>query len=108
MADEYIKVDDAINRAYELYEESDFIKAEELSAFVKSIPAADVRPLVRGRWIESYNKWTPTKKCSSCGSHFWQFAMKDVGVGDKVAPVLNFCPNCGADMREVDDAANHG
>lgn len=46
MADEYIKVDDAINKAYELYEESDFIRAEELSAFVKSIPAADVAPVV--------------------------------------------------------------
>ncbi len=55
MADEYIRLEDAINTAYELYEETDFIKAEELSAFVKSIPAADVRPVVRCRECKHYN-----------------------------------------------------
>ena len=102
MADECIKVDDAINRAYELYGESDFIRAEELSAFVKSIPAADVRPVVRGRWIESYSGWTPTMKCSACDVHFTQFPMKTVVKGEPIKPVLNFCPNCGAKM-EVQD-----
>lgn len=56
MADEYIRLEDAINTAYELYEETDFIKAEELSAFVKSIPAADVRPVVLCRDCQSHNK----------------------------------------------------
>ena len=47
------------------------------------IPAADVRPVVRGKW-KVYNN---TYMCSSCGQpvSFWQ---------------SNFCPNCGADMRE--------
>ncbi len=56
MSDEYIRLEDAINTAYGLYEETDFIKAEELSAFVKSIPAADVAPVVRCRACKSYNK----------------------------------------------------
>ena len=56
---------------------------------LESIPAADVRPVVRGRWI-----WTVADdeyfgeywKCNFCGEHSY--------IG------YNFCPNCGADMRE--------
>lgn len=55
---------------------------------IESIPAADVRPVVRGRWIK------PTRvpdsmldECSVCGF-------------DTGAYTFNFCPNCGADMRE--------
>ena len=52
---------------------------------LSEIPAADVRPVVRGKWIDTdnyYQRW----KCSACGCH-----TRDA------AP--NFCPNCGADMR---------
>ena len=53
---------------------------------VEDFPAADVRPVVRGKW-KVYNN---TYICSSCGQpvSFWQ---------------SNFCPNCGADMREAND-----
>jgi hypothetical protein len=53
---------------------------------IKELPTADVRPVVRGRWIDTdnyYQRW----KCSACGCHTRE-----------AAP--NFCPNCGADMRE--------
>ena len=60
-----------------------------LSAYVEemidSIPAADVRPVVMGRWIDTdnyYQRW----KCSVCDSH----------TRDARPP---FCSNCGADMR---------
>ena len=57
----------------------------ELNA-LKAIPAADVRPVVRGKWIPcGGGKWT----CSKCG----HFAFR---------VVCNYCPNCGADMREVE------
>jgi len=58
---------------------------------IDSIPAADVRPVVRGRWIR------PTRvpdsmldECSVCGF-------------DTGAYTFNFCPNCGADMRGEQD-----
>ncbi|MBQ9646974.1 MAG: hypothetical protein IJV43_01260 [Oscillospiraceae bacterium] len=73
--------------------------ANHICRIVANLPATDVRPVVRGVWIEAYNKWTPTKKCSACEAHFWQFPMKTVGIGEPIAPVMNFCPNCGADMR---------
>ena len=52
------------------------------------IPAADVRSVVRGEWEEedsASNRWS--FRCSVCG---------EGGRGYK----FNFCPNCGADMRE--------
>lgn len=53
---------------------------------IKSIPAAYVRPVVRGKWITvMYHLY----ECSECGA-----AYQDVGYG------FNFCPNCGAMMEE--------
>ena len=59
---------------------------------LERIPAADVRPVVRAHW-----KSVPHKKarvCSRCeADEPYKFADDD-------ANVYNFCPNCGADMRE--------
>ena len=67
---------------------------------IKDIPAADVRPVVRGRWIvgkiddpilepvgisESF-------RCSECDYGYVSFDQKR----------HNYCPNCGADMRGGD------
>lgn len=76
---------------------------------VIKIPAADVRPVVREKWLaaeychgaEGYEEgWFERRAiagdaayCSKCG----EFARLD----EAGAYVLsNFCPNCGADMRE--------
>ena len=53
---------------------------------IKSIPAADVRPVKRGTWIARPYMMGNTQYCSLCGENY---GMKH-----------NFCPNCGADMRE--------
>ena len=75
---------------------------------IKSLPAADVRPVVREKWLaaeychgaEGYEEgWFERRAisgdaayCSKCG----EFARLD----EAGAYVLsNFCPNCGADMR---------
>lgn len=55
---------------------------------IDSIPAADVRPVVRATW-RRYSPFTDTYECSNCGEQ----------VIDKQFRT-NFCPNCGADMRE--------
>lgn len=59
-------------RGISLYHPAEFLEVAE------SVPAADVRPVVRGQWIDNL-------KCSNCGQI------------DLSTP--NFCPNCGADMR---------
>ena len=61
---------------------------------IEDLPAADVRPVVRGHWIDMKptNEETglpisikgPDFRCSNCGATEFP---------------SNFCPNCGADMR---------
>ena len=63
---------------------------------IKAIPAADVKPVVRG-----YNKrheWPSLFECSVCG-----WSCDDTYMGD--GP-YKFCPNCGADMREAECTTN--
>jgi len=62
--------------------------------------AADVRPVCRGKWKKANGSYCcgitedgdsitlPTVRCSVCKK--------------LIAPIIwkNFCPNCGADMRE--------
>lgn len=58
----------------------------------EAIPAADVRPVVRGRWIwddEGYH-------CSECWHHAYG------NTGEILSGDYHYCPSCGADMREVD------
>ena len=55
---------------------------KEAPKHIKSIPAADVRPVVRGHWIDG--------ACSNCG-FFTDVVM---------SRFFSYCPNCGADMRE--------
>lgn len=70
-----------------------------LADLVNDIPAADVRPVALGKWVEMFdhdeyparNHWFC---CSVCG-HIAPFGrMSDTELH------TNFCPNCGADMRE--------
>ena len=51
---------------------------------LEKLPAADVRPMVRGEW--EYNPGDNIPYCSEC------MMPQD--------SECNFCPNCGADMRE--------
>jgi hypothetical protein len=64
---------------------------------LRSVPAADVRPVVRGKWIMTTERFAPERICSSCKCRF------PVSAGEGITEVLNFCPNCGADMREAND-----
>lgn len=62
---------------------------------IESIPAVDARPVVRGKWKVSVHKTYYDVSCSVCGiNSFFQVDGKDS------VSYANFCPNCGADMRE--------
>ena len=66
---------------------------ERLAIRVQIIPSADVRPVVRGRWIKTPSEigTMDVERCSVCGcemngrNQFWD------------AP---FCPRCGAEMNQ--------
>lgn len=60
----------------------------DIKPIINSIPAADVRPVVRGKW-RPYSPLTDTYECDKCGYQVIDESFR-----------TNFCPNCGADMRE--------
>ena len=64
---------------------------------IDSIPAADVRPVVRGKWKLDSDPGEPWRYvCNICGEK-----TKDTVMGK---PRANYCPHCGADMRgEADE-----
>lgn len=61
---------------------------------IDGIPAADMAPVVHGRWISDGDGYHWTYNCSIC-------AWKD---GYPFNERHNFCPNCGArmDLEETD------
>ena len=72
-------------------EDRDRCGSPDLFCDVHSMPAADVAPVVHGEWEKSVVIRTDTSvlydyTCSECCI-----------VTDRDS---NFCPNCGADMRE--------
>ena len=68
----------------------------DMVKYLQSIPAADVRPVKRGKWETVYDDFMKSNydTCSCCGKEYFG------------ANGFNFCPNCGADMRE--EGVTHG
>ena len=67
--------------------ESHIVEVNRLNKQIEELQA-DVRPVVRGKW-RPYSPLTDTYECDKCGYQ----------VIDEIFQT-NFCPNCGADMRE--------
>jgi hypothetical protein len=95
---EYIERTDAMNAVLVGDVDKDF-PCMDIAARLHDIPAADVRPVVRGRWIEypEVLKLADALNdeyigCPACGN-VWNMMDNDV-------ERFNYCPNCGADMRE--------
>ena len=61
---------------------------------IKAIPAADVRPVVRGKDIWKSHDSHCEFKCSVCGA--WA---GEVAGGTLDGGPFNFCPNCGAKLE---------
>ena len=71
-------------------------------AAVDRIPAADVRPVVKSKWADNHVSFY--RGCPECGA-FVRANLDEVFLRDFPSAVgrLNFCPNCGTDMREIND-----
>ena len=52
---------------------------------IKDIPAADVAPVVHGRWVDNGIPGSMLSGCSVCGFSCGAFS-------------FSYCPNCGAKM----------
>ena len=72
-----------------LLKEYPLLQKERLEQAIASIPAADVRPVVHGEWIDEYPNIPndPRMICSVCGKEAMPLSTE------------HFCPNCGAQME---------
>lgn len=68
--------------------------AEQILGDIEDFPAADVKPVVRGEWIEKPFLLGTSRFCSECGNNY--------GMPHEI---YNYCPNCGADTRKEGDDA---
>lgn len=71
-----------------------------LAAAISQTPAADVVPVVHGRWEPDDNYFDEdTWYCSACSEPFVLIE------GTLISNSMNYCPNCGAKMdgEEQDD-----
>lgn len=87
---EYIERDAVIEliRSYRCSTDVAFHMEEALN----EIPAADVRPVASGKW-----KKVPCHETDEAYTYICPFCRWCMIA---IEP-MNFCPNCGADMREV-------
>lgn len=98
---DYISKAEAIDKIHWGINDEAFFGEPEIDQavmkFLREFPSADVRENIHGEWITQYEiirnpyseEHNPHTKCSECNfrvdTHSSQF--------------MNFCPNCGADMR---------
>lgn len=99
--DDYIIREKAVNAAIDAVDDWDGgcnkSRAELIEMEMNKLPAADVKPVLRGKWMlvdtedgDRDDTLLMTWGCNRCGKEF-----KTAGRMD-----FDFCPNCGADMRE--------
>ena len=93
------------NTSLESTQEIPYLQAAKVLREVSNAPAADVDPVVHGRWTET--DWIEMEsgghdfiktlkealRCSNCRNCFKK----------ELLWKTNFCPNCGAYMRDIND-----
>lgn len=96
IARSYIRKMAMLEMAYTMETETD---AAVVLRMIDDAPAADVAPVVHGRWIHSRYKDCSEQfelvKCSQCNHEAYAMAFYVRGG--------NYCPNCGAKMNGVDN-----
>lgn len=99
--DEYISREKAIEliqprvKPSTVYGEGYLQAIEHASDMIALMPAADVQPVVHGKWeeVEEYGGWGDIYyRCSVCGE---EWLLND---GKPKENNMNFCPRCGARM----------
>ena len=97
--DEYIKREAAIKAMEKadytlIANDADSCKADYLREIIENVPAADVVPVVHGRWDDSGRYTFPSGnaavRCTNCGCALTE--------SEYHLNNWNYCPVCGAEM----------
>lgn len=64
---------------------------------VRDMPAADVAPVVHGRWAIGNRHGEPGAECPVCGSGL-VFGVDEIEMVKSIVKELHYCPSCGAKM----------
>lgn len=81
--------------AHNFYSDEMTLKGyDRILAALANLPAADVRPVVRGEWLRT-DAYPHHLYCSVC---YTTYLPTDELLEMYRIP-MNYCPNCGADMR---------
>ena len=90
---EYIKRENVLAKIDEFAKQNiahgfpvDVFDIEMMKKMVEKLPAADVAPVVHGRWVNGC-------QCSVCGDRHGPY-------NSHHKAYYNYCPNCGAKMDE--------
>ena len=73
------------------------VELDAVHAAVENFSAADVRPVVKAAWEDTPNPQWPAHSIRYCPCCGWSIPKSKLRAKDLS---WNFCPNCGADMRE--------
>lgn len=88
MSDLIIKGAKGIPDGLYVIKDGEFFKYKEKGGTVRSYHVTD-RP--RGEWVDT--EFEKLKKCSRCGTEWGIYSIEE----------FDFCPSCGADMRDNND-----
>lgn len=102
---DYISREEAIKNLREVYEHEyptasgdfDEYASHDVPNVLRNMKAADVQPIRHGRWVcneELY--FNGMTKCSCCNEEYY---IEDIQNLQGDLRTVNYCPNCGADMR---------
>ena len=90
--DDYISRDMAIARLTKVEVPNRLATMTDAKREIAEMPAADVAPVVHGRWIGAPLCGNDNCKCSECGS--WH----NIHANLRGEIMQKYCPNCGAKM----------
>ena len=91
---DYIEREAAIGAVeiVDFYKGSGIVPSGYASDAIRALPAADVREVKKSKWFDG--------ACVSCGFKPMLDYEYDTVYDDHNGYRWNYCPNCGADMRE--------
>lgn len=94
---DYISRDMAIARLTKVEVTNRLVTMTDAKREIAEMPAADVVPVVHGKWIIGTGDDEFDVKCPKCG---WDdiFEVAGIAAVKRISEPMHYCPNCGAKM----------